>query len=207
MALVVQLTHSIMLAVKSFVLSTFSLALLVACSGASSPEIPVTSQSSTDPEGSGSGSSSSSPSGGSGNAPLAADGGAGLAPPSPPTPPAAPGCSADVEPNDTADHATVFMSCITGELASSKDVDFFRIVAPAKVAKMVVKHTETKGKVLYRVSRDVGLPLVFSTSFTEDAPAMQSTPGAVYVFRLSFPGGNEGKGGGERPYDLQVSFE
>jgi hypothetical protein len=173
---------------------------LVACSGASTPEIPgpsTTESSANEPAGSGSTPSLAGSSDAGSNAP-------------PPTgdeekdPPPAPECPTEVEPNEKADKATAFTSCISGALANNRDNDFFRVVAPA-TGTMLIAHQETSGKVLYRVSQENGLPI--GISFTEDAPEIPVEGGGSYLFRLTFPNKNEGGGNGARPYKLTVTFK
>jgi hypothetical protein len=175
---------------------------LIACSGAASPDIP-------DPTG-----ESWAPNAGAVSTP-AASGESGAPPPTATdddtsddagAPPEA--CATEVEPNDSAAKAAAFTSCISGKLASAKDEDFFRIVAPAGAQAMLVQHKESGGAVLYRVSPEQG-PSRFNANatFTGVAPEILVTPGTAYLFRLSFPGGKgeSGRAGGRR-YELAVTF-
>ena len=70
---------------------------------------------------------------------------------------------------------------------------------------MVIEHDETKGKVLYRVSRESGPPSELG-AFTGQTTTIQTTPGAAYLFRLTFPSGEDGRAKGERPYEIHVTF-
>lgn len=184
-----------------------------ACSGSSATEIPepVTDRSATEPsvstpsteaESAPPPSNDSNP--GASPSPPAAPA-APAAPPAAPSPPPAPACLTEIEPNDDADRATIFTSCISGKLATDKDTDVFRITAPANASSMVVDHAEPNGKVLYRVSRDGGVPILGTTVFTDGAAKIGVSPGATYVFRLS--AANGGAKNAARPYELRVTFE
>lgn len=181
-----------------------------ACSGSSATEIPepVTDRGATEPsvstpstEAESAPPPSNDPNLGESPSPPAAP----AAPPAAPSPPPAPACLTEVEPNDAPDRATIFTSCISGKLATDKDTDVFRITAPANASSMVVDHAEPNGKVLYRVSRDGGVPILGTTVFTDGAAKIGVSPGATYVFRLS--AANGGAKNAARPYELRVTFE
>lgn len=120
---------------------------------------------------------------------------AGAAPPPPP----APACTAEIEPNNEADRATLFTSCIEGTLKKS-DIDHAEIVAPAQTTKVSIAHEETGGKVSYRVFIN-GLPF---PAFTGDAPEyIPAVTSATYRIQMQ----PSGTGSGTRTYRLAVTFE
>lgn len=120
---------------------------------------------------------------------------AGAAPPPPP----APACTAEIEPNNEADRATLFTSCIEGTLKKS-DIDYAEIVAPAQTTKLSIAHEETGGKVSYRVFIN-GLPF---PAFTGDAPEyIPAVTSATYRIQMQ----PSGTGSGTRTYRLAVTFE
>lgn len=188
--------------------SLFALSLLfaTACTGAASSELfdPATEQASTEPgagaetgnganggsgaaEPSSSSSSSGGPSGGGG------DKDAGAPPPPPPE------CLDEKEPNDAFNKANTFTSCITGKV-KGRDVDYVQIVAPKNAAELAIDHSESGGKVAYRVFVD-GVPY---PAFTNDAPdALPATPGATYTVQIQPAGGTAG----DRTWKLEVSFQ
>ena len=195
-----------MLAARARPVGLFVIALLASssgCSGASAPEIPaVVSESSAAEPSPGDAEeevTESTPSHAPATSSSAPPSDAGEPPPPPPPP-----CAVEVEPNDTTSHATPFTACFGGKLASSRDRDYFSVVAPPKARKMIIEHEEAGGKVLYRVGRGDGDSVDFDESFTGDAPVIPVKPGATYVFRLTFaPGGSKAA----RPYELAVAFE
>jgi hypothetical protein len=138
--------------------------------------------------GGGSGGSSSSSSGGGHHD----DAGA-------PPPPPAPACTKEVEPNNEANRATAFTSCVDGSLKKS-DVDFVEIVAPPQTTKITITHEDGGGKIAYRAYIN-GMPF---PAFTGDAPDyIPAVTGATYRFQIQ----PFGSSNATRTYRLTVTFE
>lgn len=189
--------------------SVLCLLLVAACSGADETElfgVPPQESNPTTPIGGSSDAGSSSSSDGSSSGGETTNGGgsggssssSGATSEDAGTPPP-PACAIEVEPNGSAGSATPFTSCIDGSLKKG-DVDFVEIKAPAQATKIAIGHTETGGKVSYRVYIN-GMPF---PAFTGDAPDyIPGVTSATYRFQIQ-PSGNAN---GTRTYRLTVSFE
>lgn len=116
-----------------------------------------------------------------------------------PPPPPAPACTKEVEPNNEANRATSFTSCIEGSLKKS-DVDFVEIVAPAQTTKITIAHEDDGGKIAYRAYIN-GMPF---PAFTGDAPDyIPAVTSATYRFQIQ----PFGSSSATRSYRLTVTFE
>lgn len=191
-------------------LSALALLFATACTGAASSDLfdPVTDQEApTDPPpasadpgststgSSGSTSSSSSSSSSSGGSTSSSGGTSKDAG----TPPPAPSCASESEPNDSIQAADTFKSCIAGGL-KGREVDFVSTVAPATTKQVSIVHTESGGKVAYKVYVN-GVPY---PSFTDEPPAsLPATPNATYTFQIQ----PTGQSTGDRTWKLEVSFQ
>lgn len=114
-------------------------------------------------------------------------------------PPSPPACAAEIEPNDDAEDATPFTRCVRGTVRG-RDVDFVEITAPADATGIEIAHSETGGKVAYRVYIN-GMPF---PSFSGDAPDfIPAVTSATYRFEIERSGG----GGATRAYELEVTFD
>jgi hypothetical protein len=159
---------------------------------ASSSDTPATSSDSTTPS---PGSESSSPAPGD---PAPADpkpGDPGTAP-SPGTP--QPVCAVEGLANDEFKTADAFDSCIAGKLID-KDVDYVATVAPANAKQILIEHSETGGRVAYKVFVN-GMSATFFDTPPDDLPAI---PGAKYTFKVERPFGATGN----RDWQLKVTFQ
>jgi hypothetical protein len=126
-----------------------------------------------------------------------ADGGA--------TPDAAPICAAEVEPNDSSATANAFTTCFSGVLSARGDRDFWVVVAPAGATSMQIAHVEN-APIAYRVTESSPFGPYFPTSFTDEDPVIDVTPGLSYVFRLSATGPNDDEVA-VRGYQVTATFE
>lgn len=111
--------------------------------------------------------------------------------------PTKPVCAAEGLDNDEFKTADAFDSCIAGEL-SDRDVDFASIVAPANAKQILIEHTESGGKVAYKVYVN-GMSASFFDAPPDDLPAI---PGAKYTFKVERPYGSTG----DREWQLKVTF-
>jgi hypothetical protein len=174
------------------ILLSASLAVLVACSGASSSDL-------FDPVGSETSGTETAP--GSTTTPV----GNGSTPPPPPDPgmppaPPKPECKAEVETNDEIKHANPFDACFTGKV-SGADTDYAAITAPTTATKVAIEHESAGGKVAYRIFiNGVGA----TSAFTGDPPDITVIPGATYQFQMRTSPSNATT---ERTYVLRVRFE
>jgi hypothetical protein len=156
---------------------------VVACSGASSSELfdPAVDRSATLP------------------APDGPDRAAAEAPP-PPTSPTAPSattkpgenakeeppkpdpvCTAEAEPNDTRLTATAFPTSLCGKLSPEDSVDFWEWKAPANATKMRITHSESDGRVSYKVLvGELVIPI-------EQLDAWPIFEGTTYLIRAALP--------------------
>jgi hypothetical protein len=189
--------------------ASLGIALLIAvagCSGAeeselfgaeakggasSSTDTPATSTDSTTPApGSGGSSSTEEP---APPAPTPTDPGTAPAPGTP-----KPVCVAESVDNDEFKSADAFDACITGKL-TARDVDYVSIIAPATAKQVFIKHSESGGKVAYKVFVN-GFTATFTDTPPDDLPAV---PSAKYTFKVENAFGTTG----DRDWKLEVSFQ
>jgi hypothetical protein len=155
----------------------------------SSTDTPATSTDQTTPA-PGSGSSSEQP------APTAPSPTDPDTTPDPGTP--KPACVAESVDNDEFKSADEFDSCISGKLIG-RDVDYVSIVAPANATQVFINHTESGGKVSYKVFVNG-----FTASFTDTPPdEIPAIPNAKYTFKVETPYGSTG----DRDWKLEVTFQ
>lgn len=159
---------------------------------ASQNDTPATSTDSTTPS-PGSGSAPSNPAEPKPAEPTPTD--PGTTPNPGPTKPA---CAAEGLDNNTFNQADVFDACIAGKLID-RDVDFVATVAPAGVKQVLIEHTESGGKVAYKVYVN-GMSATFFDTPPDDLPAI---PGAKYTFKVEKPYGATG----DRDWQLKVTFQ
>lgn len=149
-------------------------------------------------------SDSTTPSPGSGSAPSnpGAEAPAEPAPTDPgttPNPgPTKPVCAAEGLANDEFKTADAFDACIAGKLID-KDVDYVATVAPAGAKQVFIEHTESGGRVVYKVYVN-GMSATFFDAPPDDFPAI---PGAKYTFKVEKPYGATG----DRDWQLKVTFQ
>lgn len=180
------------------------LVAVTACSGAEESDLfgpepsggasaaPGSSTDPTTPEPA-DGSGSSSPDGTDEPAPSPSDPGTAPAPGAP-----KPVCAAESLDNDELRKADEFDACIAGKLIG-KEVDYVSTVAPANAKQVFIKHTESGGKVAYRMFVNG-----FSASFTDTVPdEIPAVPNAKYTFKLEPTGGTIG----DRDWQLEVTFQ
>jgi hypothetical protein len=159
----------------------------------SSPdETPATSSDSTTPS-PGSGSTPSDPGDPAPGVPTPSD--PGSAPDPGPTKPV---CAAEGLDNDEFKKADAFDSCIAGKLID-KDVDFVATVAPAGAKQVFIEHSESGGRVAYKVYVN-GMSATFFDTPPDDLPAI---PGATYTFKVEKPYGATS----DRDWQLKVTFQ
>ena len=109
-----------------------------------------------------------------------------------------PVCAAESLDNDEFRKADDFDACIAGKLIG-RDVDYVSIVAPANAKQVFIKHTETGGKVAYKMFVNG-----FTASFTDTVPdEIPAVPNAKYTFKLEATGGTTG----DRDWQLEVTFQ
>lgn len=116
-----------------------------------------------------------------------------------------PACATEAEDNGSIARANTITSCVTGELASSRDNDFFRVVSSAAARTMLIGHRESRGRIRYRVTEENGPPVIgLDVSFTDQAPEIEVKPNTAYVIQLAVP--DLSGGGGARAYEFKVTF-
>lgn len=109
-----------------------------------------------------------------------------------------PVCAAESLDNDELRKADEFDACIAGKLVG-KDIDYVAIVAPPNAKQVFIKHTETGGKVAYKMFVNG-----FSASFTDAPPEeIPAIPNARYTFKLEPAGGTIA----DREWQLEVTFQ
>lgn len=175
----------------------FPLVFLAACTGTASVTIPETTQdvSPNEPAPTEDGIPT-----GSATAAMPSDAGIDVAEQD-----AAPICAAEAEPNDSSATANVFTSCFSGVLSTTRDRDFWVVVAPAGATSMHVAHVEN-APIAYRVTESSPFGSFFPTSFTDEDPVIDVTAGLSYVFRLSATGPNDEEVA-VRGYQVTATFE
>lgn len=193
-------------------LSIVALLFASACSGATSTELfddvgqesvpaaPIVGRD----DGTSNGGSPGDTSGGSSSSSSSSSSGAPSVPEPGPSadagpPPASGGCVAEQEPNDGPAQTQWFTSCFKGAVKRS-DLDYASISAPLTAKKIEIRHEEKGGDVRYRMY----INGVAYETFTGDAPDFIPVfGGATYSFEMTAAG----SGGGERTYELEVTFE
>ena len=118
-------------------------------------------------------------------------------PATPTTPPAADACTQEIEPNNDLVRATPFKERLCGKIDSATDVDYGRIIVPAKATTLTFKHSEKNGRLNYRFFLN-SVPIQANEE-------INVLPGATYSVQIRPPTGG---GGGDRPqYELEVAFQ
>jgi hypothetical protein len=158
----------------------------------SSSETPATSSDSTTPS-PGSASSPSTPGDPAPSDPKPGDPGTA---PDPGTP--QPVCAVEGLANDEFKTADDFDSCIAGKLID-KDIDYVSTVAPANAKQILIEHSESGGRVAYKVFVN-GMSATFFDTPPDDLPAIA---GAKYTFKVERPFGSTG----DRDWQLKVTFQ
>lgn len=121
-------------------------------------------------------------------------------------PAAAPECPSEKEPNNDTGDATVFTSCIRGELTGWTDTDNVSIVVPQGAAEMEIDHIDPEGTINYTVTSGGGGGGSSNMSFTDQAPKTKVKPGTKYTFALKWDNNGQGAVDEKRTYAIRVAF-
>jgi len=121
-------------------------------------------------------------------------------PPKNPDPPK-PTCAAETEPNNSQGAATVFTSCVSGKLGQN-DVDHVQVKVPATAKAMVIKSSETGGRIQYRLTGNGFFGVNETWTDSGDFFFNDTATTEIYTFQMRPSGGN-----GERTWKIEVTFE
>lgn len=118
----------------------------------------------------------------------------------------APECPNEQEPNNQADQATPFTSCIKGELSGWTDTDNLVITVPEGAAEMDIDHINPDGVIQYSVTSGGGQGGSSNMSFSDQAPKTKVKPGTKYTFTLKWDNNGQGAVDDKRSYAIRVAF-